>query len=334
MKPLFNRKSGPELHGNDPTRFFVHIPKTAGTSFRTAVESRFGRSRVLRDYGLDSAATSQSVKEEVYLKKDNAGIERAISIDNAVLVAGHVPITKYGSHIGLKNTIAIFRDPVEQVISHYRHVVRDQDYQGDLISFAQLERNKNIQSRLMTSIDPALLGIVGLTESYRETLAVANHHWGWNLKHKRKNVSRELGFNSSSVSEETKAELKRLNQADHMLYERACFVFANTQSCMEQKTETDLRAAITHADSEIGVRGWAFDVLSDRPAEIEVRVNHVAMGKAICMQPVAEFVSSQFPRNGLIGFSLKEDLRSGDFVEIRNIESDCCLAYHVVADSG
>ena len=66
--------SGPKM----PPKLFVHIPKTAGTSFRQAAESRFGLSRVLRDYGPNSDATSDTIKREVYSDDDATQIYRAI----------------------------------------------------------------------------------------------------------------------------------------------------------------------------------------------------------------------------------------------------------------
>ena len=332
MKDYFKNGKSRETGRDEPTRFFVHIPKTAGTSFRAAAESRFGRSRVLRDYGLDSDATSDSVREEVYLKKDNSGIERAIARDNAVLVAGHVPVTKYGGQLGLSNTIVLFRDPVQQVISHYRHAVRRQSFEGGLLAFARLERSRNIQSRLMAGVDPALLGIVGLTEKYRETLAIAENRWGWKLQHKRKNASRSLSFSPFKVSNDEMTELERLNREDQMLFKRARMVFSNTWHCLERKTGTDLRAAITQADSKSGLIGWAFDMLSDRPAKIEILVNRSLWGKVVCEQPVADLFHSKLPRENHVGFTLNVEMKSGDCLEVRDIRSGRYLANHVVGE--
>ena len=289
---------------------------------------------MLRDYGHDSDATSDSVREEVYLRKDSSGIERAIARDNAVLVAGHVPVTKYGGQLGLPNTIVLFRDPVQQVISHYRHAVRNQGYHGDLISFARLERTRNIQSLMMANIDPALLGIVGLTEKYRETLAIAESRWGWKLPYKRKNVSKSLRFSPFKVSNDEMTELERLNREDRMLFKRDHMVFSNTWHCLERKMGTDLRAAITQADSKSGLIGWAFDMLSDRPAKIEILVNRSLWGKIVCKQPVADLFHSKLPRENHIGFTLNVEMKSGDCVEVRDIGSGRYLANHVVGELG
>ena len=44
----------------------VHTPKTAGTSFREALEKHFGKSRIVRDYGPKAGETSDVVREHLY----------------------------------------------------------------------------------------------------------------------------------------------------------------------------------------------------------------------------------------------------------------------------
>ena len=138
---LANLSAGPD----ETVKLFVHIPKTAGTSFRIAAESRFGASRVLRDYGEESDATSDAIRTEVYEREEAEGILRAIRKQNAVLVSGHYDVPKYGRLLGLDNTVSIFRDPVTQVISHYRHAVRHYGYARDLMSFVQQQWIRNVQ---------------------------------------------------------------------------------------------------------------------------------------------------------------------------------------------
>ena len=40
---------------------FVHIPKTAGTSFRLAAQQFYGENNVFFDYGLESVETSKEI---------------------------------------------------------------------------------------------------------------------------------------------------------------------------------------------------------------------------------------------------------------------------------
>ena len=42
--------------------FFIHIPKTAGSSFRVAAEQYFGSEATYFDYGNGSKETSESIE--------------------------------------------------------------------------------------------------------------------------------------------------------------------------------------------------------------------------------------------------------------------------------
>ena len=49
---------------------YLHIPKTAGTSFRISAEHYFGPWNVLNDYGEKSPNTSEDILSSFYSKKD------------------------------------------------------------------------------------------------------------------------------------------------------------------------------------------------------------------------------------------------------------------------
>ncbi len=57
--------------------FFVHIPKTAGTSFRLGAESYFGRERIVYDYGKGSPASTPVVVDTLYAEPKISGVSRA-----------------------------------------------------------------------------------------------------------------------------------------------------------------------------------------------------------------------------------------------------------------
>jgi hypothetical protein len=308
-------------------KLFVHIPKTAGTSFRIAAESRFGHSRILRDYGTHSDATSDLIREKVYGSKDIIDFEKILPKVKPMLIAGHFPLSKYGGIIGLTNTVTIIRDPIQQVISHYRHNVRDHGLQHDLMTFARLDRVRNLQTRMLANTDPALVGIVGLTEQYKEFLSVVNHRWQWNLKNRKRNVSERFRKNPIQLTREQKFELERLNQSDLTVYERAQQVFENTLYCMQKGLQADPRGAITIADTVHGLRGWAFDMVSDDIAEIEILVNGNSKLTTRCDIFTPALAGWKIPRRGYVGFAYQRNsLKEGDIVEIRDIRYGVKLA--------
>jgi len=89
---------------------FLHIPKTGGTSFRNVVEAVYGR-RCLSVYSLDS---------------DTLAVARG-RLGEADAIYGHL---FYGVHeiFGIKpRYVTILRDPLDRVVSFYRHQSRDQE---------------------------------------------------------------------------------------------------------------------------------------------------------------------------------------------------------------
>ncbi|MBT8070244.1 MAG: hypothetical protein KJO80_07405 [Gammaproteobacteria bacterium] len=311
----------------DSPKFFIHIPKTAGTSLRTSAESRFGTSRVLRDYGLHSDATSDLVRKLVYATGDSTGINRAIQLVDAAMIVGHVPLHKYGSVLGLANTVTIFRNPVEQVISHYRHAVRDHGFHGDLIAFAQQNGVRNLQSRMLGNNDPALIGIVGLTEFYRSTLTMLNYRWNWKLRHRKRNVSKKLGSRTTDVSEKEKKEIEKLNSTDLAVYNRASLIFRNSLKFSEMGMTRDYRGAITLCNTKHGIKGWAFDMYSDDMARVEILINETPFRSVDCGDFLSPIACWKLSRNGHVGFSAENHLLDiGDRVAIRAIDDGTLLA--------
>jgi hypothetical protein len=309
----------------------VHIPKTAGTSLRVAAESAFGEERILRDYGPDAEATSEALRKEVYANENPKGILKAITDQNAVLVAGHVPIQKYGREMGLQNTVMIFREPVDQVVSHYRHAVAHHGFEGSLVEFSRREGIRNIQTRFLFNLDPALVGVIGITEAYRDSLELINARWGWDLRHRRKNVSNRFSRRGPEITSDERTELAALNQEDLALYQRACHVFKNSQHCLMNHVSAEPRGAISPVVAGEPVRGWAFVIESDSPAEIRLVLNGSPKTQVLCDREVEELVHWGLPRHGQIGFEFEAPLKTGDTIEITHSETGLVLDRKSVA---
>jgi len=316
---------------DQPQRLFIHIPKTAGTSFRTAAESSFGEAHVLRDYGPESEATSASVKREVYDADDTKGVLRAFEADHAVLLAGHFPVQKYGRLIGLQNTVTFFRDPIEQVISHYRHAVAHHGYKDTLLTFSKRKGIRNIQTRFMCSLDPALIGIVGLTECYRDSLALINERWNWKIRYRRQNVRDRFNRQGIELSENERTALEDINQDDRRLYQRASRVFKNSLYCFQKRTASDPRGAIESLVIGENIEGWAIDLRSGKPVSVILSVNGKRVAQTDCSHPFKKLMHWNLPCEGEAGFVFEENISAGDAVEIKDAATGLVLDSRVIS---
>ena len=113
---------------------FIHIPKTAGTSFRKSAEIQY---RTIGDYGKHSTHTSEVVKKNCYEKQDFYELLCIFEQQNQIL-SGHFLSQKYVGFVDPRHILSFVRDPLEQVVSHYNHSVTHLEYEGnfnDLFSY-------------------------------------------------------------------------------------------------------------------------------------------------------------------------------------------------------
>lgn len=123
--------------------FFMHIPKTAGTSVRLAIEEHFSESEIVPDL---AAANGNYPPYEVLA---DAVRDRT---DQIKLLRGHYP---YCARNILDDpvTIVVFRDPMKRTISTIRHVLRHGPHPVDFV-LSKLDRGilpveDNLMTRLM-----------------------------------------------------------------------------------------------------------------------------------------------------------------------------------------
>jgi hypothetical protein len=224
---------------------FLHIPKTGGTSFRQVVETVYG-SRCISVYSLD-AATLAGVKEQLV---------------EADALFGHL---FYGIHqvLGIApRYITIVRDPVERVISFYRHQARDEDSEffgaiadgmtlRDLLESGRCHQVNNHMVRIVSgyeSSEPihdehvlrrALANLnqfecLGVTARMDESVLQIARRLGWRSVPAvpRINTSPSRDF---SIDSATRDAILRQNALDLQLYDAVASSF-DRESCVQRLT--------------------------------------------------------------------------------------------------
>lgn len=202
----------------------VHVPKTAGTSFRQALEKYFGLAQVVRDYGPNAPATSEVVMDCLYRndeKKQMHELVQKISSNSAKVLIGHFAVNKYGHFFKPENIISFVRDPLERTCSEYRHRMNNATYEGSFSEFITEPGIVNIQSRFLRSAPGN--SFIGLTEQYRESLKYINYFFQSRLSALKRNVDKN-GGGRNLVPGLSKDELElfmELNEEDLALYKNA-----------------------------------------------------------------------------------------------------------------
>ena len=182
----------------------IHIPKTAGSSFRTLLGQIYG-DRLLLDYGGE-----------------------VTGLDSAEVVHGHFPATKYLGRFPDAKVITWLRHPVERVISYYyywlrteRHGNPNHDYfldnQLSLLEFARFTPLRREISSYIEGFDPEQFFFVGIVECYERDVRKLARLLGWSeIPAIRENVT----LDKPAVSLELREEIARLHSEEMALYRR------------------------------------------------------------------------------------------------------------------
>ena len=279
---------------------FIHIPKTAGTSFRVAAEKYFGEDNTFYDYSAKSPETSAEILENVYKKNDLYSLYRSLEQHSQSFLSGHFSANKYAPLYDVLNIVTFVREPVRQVLSHYNHFRNNYGYDKGLLEFAKEERFRNVQSRNLQTIDVRLYGFVGLTEEYNKSIDLFNTLFDTALPHMHMN---EKSSNSLSIKDMTKEDvemIKRLNTQDIELYDTVKRQFKIRKQLFKQKLPFTY-GFIQKIDRK-RIVGLAFQRENDNPIEIDIYAGKTYLKTVQANKLRAGMVAKNLPRKGYVGF--------------------------------
>lgn len=205
----------------------IHIPKTAGTSFRNVLKGVYGRKSVVR---FDIRSGGRKIELE---RKAFTGSKLPAKVR---VIHGHFRYRDLVDLLDIPETIPVItwmRDPVERVISNYFYLsgilakeLQEEKkglnilakMQRSLIEYARNEISRNRMHKFLDGMSVDKFRFIGIQEHYEEDLA---------------DLMAELGFKDypvfhvnvtgkkHEVPEEIIEEIKSLNALDIALYEEA-----------------------------------------------------------------------------------------------------------------
>jgi len=195
----------------------IHIPKTAGTSFRKLLELNYENSFewIKRDNKLNC-----------FCEKKYCRLNKGIRV-----IHGHFPVfkdlTKYYPNAKL---ITWIRDPVERLISHYyffkfypRHGNKQQDFMLDLdlsiIQFAKIKQIGYFYKRFLKYLEELKYEdfyFIGIVEEFDNYIDILADKLGW--QYKDKFFERKSG-NRIDPTEKELLELKEILSEEIKFYD-------------------------------------------------------------------------------------------------------------------
>jgi hypothetical protein len=170
----------------------VHIPKTAGTSFRDILIRIYGANTLVWDYDdtpLDPAAPYNAARNTWSVMA--RGFVEKIAPDMRA-IHGHFPLRKYEGYFPHAKRIAWVRHPIDRLLSHFfmwrtrddwpNHTLqrRVRETQMDLTEFAAIPLMRNVMTRVfLEGFLPSSLFFIGIQEHYQEDLKLLGARMGW-----------------------------------------------------------------------------------------------------------------------------------------------------------
>ncbi|MFZ2990832.1 hypothetical protein [Ideonella sp.] len=309
---------------------FVHVPKTAGTSFRQSAVQALGAEHCEFDYGPVSPSTTQRVRELTYDAQDLFRLRQRMRKDGVTMLAGHVPLQRYASLFPSARIVSFVRDPLAQLLSHHAHLSRTSDVLP-LAEFVAGPQGAGLQSRLLSGPPLAALGPIGITERFEDSLRVINAALGVNLKPAQLNLNPQRQEVTESLYElppELSSSLQVLLREDQALYARAGQLLDERLALLDAGLPF-ANGALTEVTPPL-VRGFAFWPAQTRVVSLQLQVNGAAVADLKATRFHARWRALNTPREGCVGFEYRpaEPLRAGDVVQARVVETGQVLGTH------
>lgn len=292
---------------------FIHVPKTAGTSFRQAAEDYFGKENTLSDYGVKSEYTSPLIKQWIYEKKDYFRFLKELRQKKNLLLGGHVPFKKYSPLFPANKIISFVRNPIQRLISHYEHSIRLHDYKGSFSNFLNVPGAKSARaSHLLAGVPIEALGVIGVTERFEDSLYVLNQTYGTGLEILTMNNNQDKQFPTYPISKNHSNELRLFLEKEDILYQRVNELLDARLTALKNNYVYVHGTIETLSKKKLS--GFAF--IADKAASVKVQlqVNDRPQGVTLASSFRSHLHAAGVQRGGYVGFdfSFRRCLNHGD----------------------
>lgn len=201
---------------------YIHIPKTAGTSFRQGLTQTLGRENVLFDYGSNEAETDNSI-----LKLYEQGeffpnrITQIIKVGKVMAICGHFQLSRYFKTFPDATVVSFVREPLQRSYSEYLHWKRHKGYNKSFKHFFQQKEQINLQSKWLDGLPEN--AIIGVSEYFDQSLCMINTAFGLIIPTLRLNCYRQNiknAYETKDLTKEIATFYYQLNNCDVAFYNK------------------------------------------------------------------------------------------------------------------
>lgn len=280
---------------------FVHIPKTAGTSFRLGAEQVFDRKRIAYDYNHKSKETSDAVEQHIYGDiKDPWQLFQDLKQQQVAMIAGHVRADKYTPLCGVNNAITFVREPLQRLASEYHHFVRHHGFKGGFDEFYNLPRMQDRMHKMLAGVPLEAFGLVGVTERYSDSLALIHKRFSVQIPDREDNLGNERVGNPHDIPKEQRDILINLNKKDIALFRKADRLLEERLKLFKAGKPW-VHGQVTHSKKN-KISGWAWYEASDEPVKLSLSVGGDYVGEASATMFWPSLARYAPPRGSFVGF--------------------------------
>lgn len=238
LKPISHLTGDPLMTGHDKN-FFIHIPKTAGTSMRMMLYDVFDQESILPNLTDIQGNGGGYPPFEKLL-----GLVNYHQKQNVKLVMGHYPFIPNALFSSPPKTFTFLREPIARTISNLFHLkkYKAEYYQHSLeeVFEANPRQMQNMQVRYLAgAIHKKNLDqndfkqarynlkhcrFVGITERFEESISILEHLFDWSFPERvRANVN--YTDNKKELPKTLMKKIKDANKMDVALYKQALILF-------------------------------------------------------------------------------------------------------------